>query len=301
MITRVTSQTQMRDAQRNLQTNMANLAKLQEQASSLKAINRASDDPTAAASAMAVRTEQSAVAQYSRNAENGNNWLSTIEGALDTTSSIMNRVRDLTVQGANDGSMSAAAKEAIAVELEGLKEELLGAANTSYLGRTVFAGNSDTGVAFTTAYDFQGAGGGNVTRRIGADSAVRVDADGAAVFGTVDEIDPEKSDSVFALIDKIAGELRNGTNVGSNLTAVDSRMAAMTEQRSIGGARQASMERAQENLMSKAGTLESTRAGLEDIDLGQAILALTLQETTYQAALAVTARVLQPTLMDFLR
>ncbi|WP_338145132.1 flagellar hook-associated protein FlgL [Cryobacterium frigoriphilum] len=297
----MTSQTQMRDAQRNLQTNMANLAKLQEQASSLKAISRASDNPTAAASAMAVRTEQSAVAQYGRNADNGNNWLTTIDGALDTASSLMNRVRDLTVQGANDGSLSTAAKEAIAVELEGLKEELLSVANTKYLGRTVFAGNSDAGAAFTFedgAYAFQGTENSAVTRRIGADNTVRVDADGAAVFGSDAA---NGTGSVFALIDTIAGELRSGTNVGSNLTALDLRMTAMTEQRSVGGARQANLERAQEGLMTKAGALESTRAGLEDLDLGQAILDLTLQETTYQAALAVTARVLQPTLMDFLR
>ena len=300
MITRVTSQTQMRDAQRNLQTNMANLAKLQEQASSLRAIGRASDDPTAAASAMAVRTEQSAVAQYGRNAENGNNWLSTIEGALDMASSLMNRVRDLTVQGANDGALSSAAKEALAVELEGLKDELITTANTTYVGRTVFAGNSDAGVAVLATVDAAGAwtyqsqAGGSVERRIGSDSTVRVDADGGTVFGS-------GADSVFALIDTIASELRSGTNVGANLTALDSRMAAMTEQRSVGGARQANLERAQEALMKHGGTLESALAGLEEIDLGQAILDLTLQETTYQAALAVTARVLQPTLMDFLR
>jgi flagellar hook-associated protein 3 FlgL len=300
MITRVTSQTQMRDAQRNLQTNMANLARLQEQASSLKALSRASDDPTAAASAMAVRTEQSAVAQYSRNADNGNSWLTTIEGALDTASSLLNRVRDLTVQGANDGALSGAAKEAIAVELEGLKEELLATANTTHLGRTVFAGNSDAGVAVLAtvndagAWAYQSQAGGAVERRIGSASTVRVDADGAVVFGSGD-------DSVFALIDKIAAGLRGGTNVGGTLTALDARMSAITEQRAVGGARQANLERAQEALMTKAGTLESTRADLEDVDLGQAILDLTLQETTYQAALAVTARVLQPTLMDFLR
>ncbi|MFC5930074.1 flagellar hook-associated protein FlgL [Cryobacterium melibiosiphilum] len=296
----MTSQTQMRDAQRNLQTNMANLAKLQEQASSLKAISRASDNPTAAASAMAVRTEQSAVAQYSRNAENGNNWLTTIDGALDTASSLMNKVRDLTVQGANDGALSATAKEAIAVELEGLKEELLTTANTTFVGRTVFAGNSDAGAAVTATQDDAGAwtytshSGGSVERRVGGSNTVRVDADGSAVFG-------DGADSVFALIDTIASELRGGTNIGGNLDALDSRMSAMIEQRSVGGARQANLERAQEALMTKAGTLESTRSGLEDLDLGQAILDLTLQETTYQAALAVTARVLQPTLMDFLR
>ncbi len=142
MISRVTTQTQMRSAQANLQTNLARMAQLQAQASSLKAIERPSDDPAKAADALAVRAEQRAVSQYSRNAENGNSWLTTADSALANTTDILNQVRDLTVQGANDGSLSTTAKEAIAVRLDGLKQDLLSQANASYLGRNVFAGTT---------------------------------------------------------------------------------------------------------------------------------------------------------------
>jgi flagellar hook-associated protein 3 FlgL len=54
-------------------------------------------------------------------------------------------------------------------------------------------------------------------------------------------------------------------------------------------------------LTEQKGSLEAQRAGAEDVDLAQVILDLKTQEVTYQSALAVTARVLQPTLMDFLR
>ncbi|KGJ79509.1 flagellar hook-associated protein 3 [Cryobacterium roopkundense] len=293
MISRVTSQTQMRTAQQNLQENMANMSRLQEQASSLKAINRASDDPTAAAAALSVRAEARAVDQYSRNADNGNDWLTTLDSALGASTNIMNRVRDLTVQGGN-GALSPAAKEAIAVELEGLKDDLLGLANTSYLGRTVFAGSSDAGAAFRSDYSFTGDTGSSVTRRIGADTTVRVDADGGAVFGS-------GANSVFSLIDTIASNLRDGTPVNDQLGDVDERLAVVIGQRSEVGARQARMERAQGTLLEQSGSLESQRSGLEDVDLAQVIVDLKLQEVTYQSALAVTARVLQPTLMDFLR
>lgn len=301
MISRVTSQTQMRTAQRNLQQNMATMSKLQEQASSLKAINRPSDDPTAAAAALSVRAEARAVDQYSRNADNGNDWLTTVDTALGASTNIMNRVRDLTVQGGN-GALSPVARQAIAVELDGLKADLLGLANTSYLGRTVFAGNSDQGAAFTSTVDTAGvatytstsAPGSSVNRRIGADTTVRVDADGAAVFGT-------GPDSVFSLIDTIAGKLRDGTSVSDQLGAVDDRLNMVIGQRSEVGSRQARMERAQGTLLEKSGSLESQRSSLEDIDLAKVIVDLKLQEVTYQSALAVTARVLQPTLMDFLR
>ncbi|MCY7403330.1 MAG: flagellar hook-associated protein FlgL [Cryobacterium sp.] len=303
MISRVTGQTQMRTAQRNLQENMAQLSKLQEQASTLKGLNRPSDDPTATTAAMSVRAEQAATAQYARNADDGNNWLTTLDSAMSATSDIMNRVRYLTVQGSN-GTVSPTAKEAIAVELEGLKAELLGQANTKYLGRSVFAGNSDAAAAYTMdgsgAYVYN-ASAGSVERRISADATVRVDADGAAVFGG----STAKPQTVFAELDGLIASLRDTSGtapaVSSHLSAIDTRMNAMTNQWATIGSRQVQVERAQDNLLSKTGALENQRAGLEDLNLTEVVLQLKLQEISYQSALAVTAKVLQPTLMDFLR
>jgi len=270
MIPRVTSATQMRSAQANLQASAQRLAQLQEQSSSLKTISRASDDPARAANALAVRAEQRATAQYTRNADNGNGWLTTLDTALGASTTILTRVRDLTVQGANAGTMSPAAREAIAVEIDGLKQDLLTQANASYLGRSVFAGNSDAGVAFKAGYIHTADSPAGVERRVGADSTVRVDADGAAIFGNGTE-------SVFALLATVSDALRNAP------AAVSSRI-----------------ESASAALVSAKGSLEAQRVQLEDADLATVILDLKLQEVAYQSALAVTARVIQPTLMDFL-
>lgn len=304
MISRVTTQTQMRSAQANLQTNLARMAQLQAQASSLKAIERPSDDPAKAADALAVRADQRAVSQYSRNAENGNSWLTTADSALANTTDILNQVRDLTVQGANDGSLSATAREAIAVRLDGLKQDLYSQANSSYLGRTVFAGNSDAGVAFTVdpvtkLATFNGTPGATVGRRIDADTTIKVDVDGGVVFG-------EGIDSVFALVDNISAALRGTattppSNIGHFLTDVDARMKTVLTAQADVGVRQAQIQKAGDTLVKQSGALEAQRSSIEDMDLGQAILDLKLQEVTYQSALAVTAKVLQPTLMDFLR
>ena len=299
MIARVTTQTQMRSAQTNLQQNLARLAQLQEQATSLKAIARPSDDPARAADALTVRAEQRAVTQYGRNVENGDGWLSTANTALAETTDLLNQVRDLTVQGANDGALSPAAKEAIAARLDGLTRNLLAQANAAYLGRSVFAGNSDAGVAFRddSGFTFTGTATASVDRRIDAGTTVRVDADGAAIFGST----AANPLSIFALIGTIAADLRTGTNVGTHLAAVDSRMKTVLTAQTDVGVRQAQIQKAGEALVQHKGNLEAQRAGIEDVDLGQAILDLKLQEVTYQAALSVTARVLQPTLMDFLR
>jgi flagellar hook-associated protein 3 FlgL len=287
----------VRQAQRNLQFSMSQLATMQERATSLKAINRPSDDPAATADALKVHAHQRAVEQYARNADNGDGWLTTIDTALTSTTNIMNRIRALTLQGANDGAMSQPAKDAIAVELKGLKEDLLRSANTTYLGRNVFSGNTDTGRAFdATNYTFTGAPGASVQRRIGDDATVRVDADGSAIFGQ------GRPNSVFDLVDRIVTALApGGANIGTHIAELDGYMKGIVGQQAQIGAQQSQIDRAQASLLKEKGTLEAQRAGIEDLDLGQAILDLKTQEVTYQAALAVTARTLQPTLMDFLR
>lgn len=294
MFTRVTNATQTLNAQRNLQLSLQRQAQLYDQATSRKQITKPSDDPTAAASAMVVRSDQAATAQYQRNVDNGDAWLNTADSALTGVESILRRMRDLTVQGSNDGALSPEAKESVATELDGLKKSLMALANSTYLGRTVFAGNSDAGVAFQPDYTFTGVAGSTVERRIGPDTTIRVDADGAAVFGT-------GASSVFALIDNTVSDLRNGVNVGPRLAEIDDRMKAVVGEHAEIGGRQTRIDKAKDTLAVGANSLEAQRAGLEDVDLSKVLLDLKTQDVNYQTAIAVTARVLQPTLMDFLR
>ncbi|WP_327058924.1 flagellar hook-associated protein FlgL [Leifsonia sp. ZF2019] len=290
----MTNATQTLGAQRNLQLSLQRQQQLYDQATSRRQITKPSDDPTATASALGVRADQAATAQYKRNADNGDAWLTTADSTLNSVEDIMRRVRDLTVSGANDGSLSTEAKEAIATELDGLKKSLLSLANTSYLGRTVFAGNSDAGVAFQPDYSFTGAAGSTVERRIGPDTTVRVDADGAAVFGT-------GSGSVFALLDAISNDLRTGVNVGPRLGEIDDRTKAIVGEHAEIGGRQTRIDKAKDMLAVGANSLEAQRSSIEDVDLSKVLLDLKTQDVNYQTAIAVTARVLQPTLMDFLR
>ncbi|WP_423921926.1 flagellar hook-associated protein FlgL [Frigoribacterium sp. 2-23] len=290
----MTNQMTMQSAQRNLQTSASRMNELQERATTLDKIGKPSDDPTGTAESLRVRGQQAATAQFTRNADDGNSWLSVADEALSSAHDILAKARDLTVQGANTGALSPDAREAIAVQLDGLRTDLLNTANRSFNGRSVFAGTSDAGAAFAPDYSFTGVAGSSVTRRVGADTVVRVDADGAAAFG-------DGASSAFALLDGIAADLRAGVNVGSRLAGLDERLAAVRGTQGVVGANQTQILRAKDTLMDTTTFLETQRSGIEDLDLGQAILDLKMQQTAYQAALGVTASVLQPTLMDFLR
>jgi len=293
MISRVTTSSMTQTATRHLQANRAELARLQEQASSQRAFSAPSDDPAAAAAALGLHGEQRRTAQYARNVDDGFAWLTTADSAISASTALLGRARDLTLQGANTGAMDATALEAIAVELEGIRDELLAKANTTVLGRSVFAGTSDQ-PAFAADLSFTGTPGSEVVRRVSDESSIRVDTDGAAVFGV-------GAGSAFAMLDRIVADLRAGVNVGSRVAEIDDRLTAMLGAQGAVGVRQAQMERAKEAIVQDSVSLEARRAAVEDVDSVEVLVRLQAQELVYRSALAVTGRVLQPSLMEFIR
>lgn len=295
MLGRITSSQLLATSQSSLGASRSQLARLQQQASTGRAIAKPSDDPAGTAAALKVRGEQRATAQYGTNIDDGLGWFSTLDSAFTGAEDLVRKGIDITVQGANSGTMSTASREALATQLDGLRADLIGRANTTYLGRTVFAGNSDTGVAFDASYGFSGRPGAGVQRRISPTETVAVDADGAAAFGT-------GTTSLFATMDRIATALRSGDDatVRTGLDALQSGFSALTAQHTVVGARYARLEQAKQDNIGAATTLETQRSGIEDVDATKVLVDLKTQEVGYQTALAVTARVIQPTLMSFL-
>jgi flagellar hook-associated protein 3 FlgL len=281
------------NSQANLQTQLQQLSTLQNQSSSGNAISKPSDDPAAMAMSLALKRQQAANAQYSGNATDATNWLTSVNTALGASVTSLQSVRTLVV-GSGDGSLTAAAKASIVAQLQGLKAQLLGQANTTYLGRPVFAGNSDAGAAFNdSTYAYTGTPGGTVSRAISDTSTVAVSGDGAATYGT-------GSGSVFALIDNIISGIQSGASVTGQLTNVDASIAAVTTQQSLVSASYNAVQQGQALLTTQAANLTTQRSGVDKIDLAKTLVELSAQQNAYQAALGVTSKALQPTLMSFL-
>ncbi|QNE36252.1 flagellar hook-associated protein FlgL [Leifsonia shinshuensis] len=291
---RVTESTQLASAQRNLQLSAQRLNQLDEQVASGLAISKPSDDPAGAATLLDLQRQLAQNAQYQRNAGDGTAWLATAGTALTSMNDTLNQVRDLTVQAANTATQTPTSRAAIATQLQSLKQTLLTLANTQYQGRSVFAGTSDAGSAFNADYSFNGTAGSSVNRRVGADTTVRVDVDGSAVLGS-------GSSSVFALIDSIASAVSSGGNVGGQLTAIDAVAANIRGAEATVGSAQNQLTGATSALTTQATTLQTSQNGIQNVDAAHAILEMQTQQVAYQTALAVTAKSIQPTLMDYLR
>lgn len=294
MISRVTDQMILAHSQANLQTQLQQLSTLQDQASSQKSISKPSDNPSGIAMSLALKRQQAANTQYAGNAQDAINWLTAVGGALGSSVTALQSVRSLVV-GTGDATLSATAKASIVSQLTGLKSQLLSQANTSYLGRPVFAGNSDAGTAFDdVSYSYSGSAGATVTRSISATTTVSVSGDGAAAFGT-------GTGSVFALIDTIVSGIQSGTDVTSQLAAIDSQISAVSGQQSLVAANYNQIQQGQATLTAQAASLTTQRSDIDGVDLTKTLVELSAQQNAYQAALGVTSKALQPTLMSFLQ
>jgi flagellar hook-associated protein 3 FlgL len=280
----------------NLQRNLARGDKIQDQLSTGKQLNRPSDSPTGTVSSMQLRAESRANEQYVRNADDGFGWLDTLESTLSRASTLINRARDLTLQGLT-GASSPQANQALATEIDQIRESMIGYANTSYLDRPIFGGTR----AGSVAYDDTGAyvgDDGRVMRSVaaGENGKVRVDINGPDAFG------PEGA-SVFDALTSIRDHLRAGDSAGlkTDLDALDQAAVSVKTAISEIGSRYNRIAHMRDSAQDRMLSVTSQLSEIEDIDLPKTIMEMQLQQTSYQAALAASAKVIQPSLIDFLR
>jgi flagellin-like hook-associated protein FlgL len=279
-----------------LNRNLDALGRLQEQLTSGRLINAPSDSPTGTNRAMQTRSEQSAVAQQARNISDAKSWLDQTDSTLQTMLDSTRRIRDLTVQGLNSGGLSDAAREALATEVASLREGLLTMANTKVQGRPLFGGITAGAQAYDTVTGaWTGLAGAPVTRQVSDTEALRVDVTGLEAFGTAPA-------DLFTVVQGIATDLTAApAALQGHLDDLDVVMRTMQAAVADIGARGARLERVEQVNADRALTLSSQLAETEDIDLPNTIMRLQMQQVGYEAALAATAKALQPTLLDFLR
>lgn len=295
MIARVTQNMMSERSLAGMQLGLTRLAKVQEQLSTGRILNRPSDSPADTAAAMSLRKGLGDQQQFLRNTADGLAWLNTADSALSSMSLQIRKARELGLQGANTGSLSFEARNAVATEIEGIREGLIKEANTTYLDRPIFGGITAGSKAYDASGTFVGQAGA-VTRTVATGVRIDVNVDGPTIVG------PDGA-NLFDDLTALAAAIRAGDSAATatGLDALQSGLGRVTSALTDIGSRTNRVERAEQAAFDAELAVLTSLSEVENTDLPKALMELKLQETAYQAALASTARVMQPSLIDFLR
>lgn len=324
MITRMTTSMMAGTTLATIQRNFNRLADVNKQLSSGKRMSFASDDPASSVSSMRLRKELAATEQFKRNISDANSWLATSDAAMQSVADRYTEARTLLINSI-DGALGDKSQGALAAQLRKIAESIMSQANSTYLGRTVFAGNSDKGLVFKTGSDghdtiFLAAEKDEITaksvdRRIDADTTVQANVDGNKLFGTGtikwdgNTLKTDNNPSVMNLLIEAAKILESPTGpVGENRQKIESiqkelgeRFAKLQEAQSAVGARHKQVLEAQNSVIFDLQQVKGQISDVEDIDIQKVTIDMSLASMAYQASLSSTQRVVQPTLLDYLR
>lgn len=294
---RVTESMRLTNHQRYLNEVAAKLDETQRQLASGRRIERASDDPTAAAVALHYRRGIAYEAQMRRNIESGIAFMNVTEAALEGATEALQRIRELTVQAASD-TLSPADRETIAREVDQLIRHLVQIANTEFGDAYIFSGTATDTPAYAvsgdppTAITYQGDTGLRI-RQISREAQAPVNLVGSQVFGST-------FDDLIALRDALSSGA-SAPAIEPYLAAIDASLDRVLSARAELGARINRFEAALQQSETTDLNLQELRSEVEDVDLAQAIVRLSSEEVALQAALGAIGRATSLTLLDYLR
>ncbi|MDO4772144.1 MAG: flagellar hook-associated protein FlgL [Bacillota bacterium] len=134
----------------NLNRNVFNMSRLQEQGTDGKRIHRPSDDPIGISKILKFKTDLSDLEQYESNIRDALNWYQVSESSVEDMSAAIKRIRELSVQAANTATNSPEDLQKIKAEVMQLRDHIISAGNFSYAGKYVFSGYQNDKPLFKT-------------------------------------------------------------------------------------------------------------------------------------------------------
>lgn len=264
---RVTQQMLHQNSVRHMNQNLSRFEKTNSQVSSGKLLERPSDNPNGVSKAMNLKSTIAENEQFTRNTDEAKLWLDETDQTMSRMTDVMQRVRELAVQGGSD-TLSDHSREVISTEILELKSTIEQLSGTQLNGQDLLGAAK----SFT----------------IGNGLTVKANASSAEILG-----------GTVQMLEDLAGAVKANTPV--DLAAIDSSMDQMLTVQSEIGARTNRVDATDNRL--KGSTLELTKmlSKIEDVDYAEAIIKLKSEESIYQASLSATSKIIQPSLMDFLR
>lgn len=292
----------------SLQNNLTRLSKVQQQLSSLKEVSKPSDDPMLVSQIMDLNNSIIQNEEYMTTIEDSIDFSNMQDSAYSSVTESLSRIRTL-IQQAGTDTMNSGDRQIVKAEVEAEIQTMTDALNTNFGGKYIFSGMNTTEKPFSIAKDAAGNMTGidyagtsdNLPRRIAQGVQIELKTDGSALMNK--QVTEEGSDDLGIFLADVLTALKTD-NVdalsGNLLERADSNIDHIVTQRAENGAVFNRLEASKERNTSENLNLESMRSGKQDIDLAEKFMEYTMEQTAYQASLAMGTKILSTSILDYL-
>ena len=330
---RITNQMMSKSFLRDLGRNQNHMKKINDQLTSGKEIRRPSDNPFKVARSMQLSRDIGANSQYNENIKDTTNWLDTTDTALEQLGNSFQRFRELMISAGN-AAYGSDEKKAIKDEMNEKVNEITQILNSSFDGKYIFGGTkvnskpvaSSRNIETKNNYINLSGNEGEVLSLDNLDESVQnqinmigkklnveisqgvtmeysVSATDILLFKDKKGVSLNVMDLLKGITDNIDSENPDNSSKVTNeyLKSMDETITNLLKIRAEVGAKQNRMEAAGDQNDEQNFNLTDILSQTEDIDFAQKNIEATVAQSVYMASLQVSAKIIQPSLLDFLR
>lgn len=330
---RITNRMMTNSYLKDMRSNLSNMQTIHQQLTSGKEVRRPSDDPIKVSRSMEINKDIQINAQYENNIKDILNNLDAADTALNQLNNSMQRIRELVVSAGN-AAYGTDERKAIQDEVNSKVEEIAQILNTNFDGKYIFGGSKGDSKPVGVKTD---AVTGNKTLILlgskgeelelnSADSYInnQIEMIGEKLKVEVSQgVEIEYNSSAIDVllftnadgeeknvIDILSRTVENLTTEGSdaqeellnkNLEEISEVLGNISKVRSEIGARQNRMESAREKNEMETLNLKEILSETEDIDFTEKMMEYSVVQTVYMASLQTAAKIIQPSLLDYIR
>lgn len=303
----------------NLNQNLKTLEKLQYQKATGKKFRVPSDNPIGTSKSLKFNTDISKLEQYQRNTKDAMSWMNDTEAALGEIVEVFHRVNKLTVDAAN-GTKNPDDLLKIKQEIDELKEHLVQIGNTTYAGRHVFSGyKTDKPLLDDKGkYNIDLKMEESFEYNVGVSERVNVNIVGIKVFGLGEvPTDPDDFKDAFAKDEVVEGDKATLIQVFEDLSNALAANDSDAIQQALGniqnsfeqvltvrsevGAKTNRLKLTEKKLGIQINNVKELLSYNEDVDMAEISMEINMAENVYVSSLMTGAKIIQPTLVEFLR
>ena len=282
----------------SIQQSQQNESTSTQQLASGRSVNQLSDNPAAAAALVQNHNQSGADAQYLQSLSTLQSRYQVADNALGNVVTALTRAVSLGTEGAN-GTLNASDRQAIAGEVQGLLNQTVSLANTTYQGSYLFAGTNVNTQPFTlnTSTNAVTYTGNSATTSVELSNGVSITAN---VPG--DQLFQNASGSVTSALTDLYNALNSGNNIPASVTEVQDALNQVSEQRVFYGNALNQINQSEAFLNQDQLNLSQQENSLVGADLASVATNFAQAQVANQATLNATAKVLSlPNLLDFIK